>query len=210
MRQTRDGMFHAWRASPSHTEEADERADRDHNAFGTLDPVRACPIEDEGTHSLRGIGACVIPESIKKPDKDSLIDIERCLSQASVFAHPKAEFSQNRPDVTGGWRSDWERKLSLVLEEPNEHGGGRHRMAIGSPVVTNVWLLLDCRPAGFEPRKEVLRGEPCAEHPIGPAGERAQQGVDRDWPVPLEVEPVSKGVDVISGGPHAESPSSDR
>ena len=57
-------MFHARRTSTSHAEEADEGANRDDDALGTLDSVRSRPIEDEGAQSLGGIGASVIPESI--------------------------------------------------------------------------------------------------------------------------------------------------
>jgi hypothetical protein len=88
--------------------------------------VRACPVEDEGAQSLSGIGACVIAENIEKADKDSLIDVERRLSQSTVLAHPRTEFSQHRPEVTGGRGIYWDRKLTLVLEKPNEHRGNRY------------------------------------------------------------------------------------
>ena len=77
-------MFHARRASTSHAEKAEKRADCDDDALGTLDPVRARPIEDEGTQSFGGIGACVITKSIEESHKDSLIDVERRLSQSTV------------------------------------------------------------------------------------------------------------------------------
>jgi hypothetical protein len=51
-----------------------------------IDPVRARPIEDEGAQNLGGIGPCVIAESIEEPHKDSLIDVERRLSQSTVLA----------------------------------------------------------------------------------------------------------------------------
>jgi hypothetical protein len=126
-----------------HAQEADEGADRDDNALGTIDPVRARPIEDEGAQNLGGIGPWVIAESIEELHKDSLIDVERRLSQSTVLAHPRTEFSQYRPEVTGRWRSYRERKLTLMLEEPDEHRGGRHRMVIGSAAVTNALLFLD-------------------------------------------------------------------
>jgi hypothetical protein len=118
-------VFHAWRALPSHTEEADEGADRDDNALGAMNPVRSRPLEDEGTQSLGGIGACIIAESIEKSHKDALIEIERRLSQPTVFAHPRTELSQHRPEVTRRWRGNRKRKLTLMLEEPDKHCGGR-------------------------------------------------------------------------------------
>ena len=39
---------------------------------------------------------------------------------------------------------------------------------------------------------------------------RVRRAVNRGWPISVEVKPVSEGVDVISGGTHAESPPSDR
>src|ERR1700674_4485554 len=117
-----------------------------------------------------------------------------------MLAHPRTEFSQHRPEVTGRWRSYRERKLTLMLEEPNEHRGGRHRMVIGSTAVTNAPLLLSCQLACVEPGNELFRGEPCDKHPIRPSGERTQQGVDRGRLVPMEMEPVGKSVNVISGG----------
>jgi hypothetical protein len=67
-------VFHAQRTSSSHAQEADEGADRADNALGTIDPVRARPIEDEGAQNLGGIGPCVIAQSIQEPRKDSLIE----------------------------------------------------------------------------------------------------------------------------------------
>jgi hypothetical protein len=65
-----------------------ERADRDDNALGTIDPVRACSIEDEGAQGLGGIGACILTKILQQPHKNSLIDVERRLRQATVFVHP--------------------------------------------------------------------------------------------------------------------------
>jgi len=42
-------MFHARKASTSHAEKAKKRADCDDDALGALDPMRARPIEYEGT-----------------------------------------------------------------------------------------------------------------------------------------------------------------
>jgi hypothetical protein len=173
-------VFHAWRASPSNAEEADKGADRDNNALSTIDPVGACPIEDEGAQSLGGIGTWVIAESPEEPHQDSLIDVKRRLSQSTVFVHPRSEFSERRPEVSGGWWSRRERKLIVMLEKPDEQRGGGHRMVIGAAMVRNALLLLDCKLACLESRNEVLRGEPCGEHPIRPAGEGGQQAVDRD------------------------------
>jgi hypothetical protein len=61
-----------------------------------------------------------------------------------------------------------------------------------------------------QPGNELFRGEPCDKHPIRPSGERTQQGVDRGRLVPMEMEPVGKSVNVISGGTLAESPPGDR
>ena len=85
-------MFHASRASPRGTEKAHERADGDDDALRTLDPVRARSIEDEGPQSPRAISAGVITNRLEKSHKDSLIDIERRLSQSPVCAHPRTEF----------------------------------------------------------------------------------------------------------------------
>jgi hypothetical protein len=137
-------MFHARRASLRNAEESDEGADRDDNALSTIDPVRACPIEDEGAQRLGGVGAWVITESIEEPHKDSLVDVERRLRQASVRAHPRPEFSERRPEVSGGRRSRRERKLTLLLEKPDEQGGGGQRTVIGAAVVRNTLLILDC------------------------------------------------------------------
>ena len=97
-----------------------------------------------------------------------------------------------------------------MLEEPDEDRGGRHRIVIGSATVKNARLLFDCQLARLEARKELSRGEPRGEHPIRPCREGAQQAVNRDWPISVEVKPVSEGVDVISGGTRAESPPSNR
>jgi hypothetical protein len=59
-----------------HAEEADEGTDSDDDALGTLDAVRARPVEDEGAESFGGIGARVIPESIEESHKNPLIDVE--------------------------------------------------------------------------------------------------------------------------------------
>src|SRR5438128_11298529 len=96
-------MFQARRASPGRTEKADERADGNDDALGTLDPVRARSTEDKGPQSFWGIGAGVITNSIEKADKDSLIHIERRLSQSTVCAHPRTEFSQDGPLFSSGW-----------------------------------------------------------------------------------------------------------
>ncbi|HKM57798.1 MAG TPA: hypothetical protein VJX28_03565 [Chthoniobacterales bacterium] len=97
-----------------------------------------------------------------------------------------------------------------MLEKPDEHRGGRYRIVIGSSAITTALLLLERQFARLEPCKEILRGEPCGEHPIRPAGEGAQQVVDTGWPIALDVKPVGKGVDVISGETRAESPPGDR
>ena len=88
-----------------HAQEADEGADRDDNALGTIDPMRARPIEDEGAQSLGGIVVYVIAQSIKKSRKDPIVDIECRISKTTVFAHPRTELSQQRPKVTGRRRS---------------------------------------------------------------------------------------------------------
>jgi hypothetical protein len=113
-------MFHAHRASPSGTEKAAERADGDDDALGTLDPVRARSIKDEGPQSSRGISAGVITNSIEKSYKDSLIDIERRLSQSTVGAHPRTEFSQDGPLFSSGRLGYRLRKLTSQSEESDE------------------------------------------------------------------------------------------
>jgi hypothetical protein len=113
-------MFHASRTSPSGTEKARERADGDDDALGTLDPVRARSIEDEGPQSSRGISAGVITNSIEKSHKDSLIDIERRLSQSTMGAHPRAEVSQDGPLFSSGWSGYRLRKFAPQSEEPDE------------------------------------------------------------------------------------------
>jgi hypothetical protein len=170
--------------------------------------VGARPIEDEGAESLCGIGACVIADSFEESHKDSLIDVESCLSQAAVLKHPRTEFPQHRPEFTSGCRSYRKWKLTLMLEEPDEHPRGLHRVVIGSTAVANALFLLDCQLACLESWKEVPCGEASGEQPIGPAGEGAQQEVDRDRLVSVEMEPVGESVDVISGGTCAEPPSS--
>jgi len=113
-------MLHARRASPSGTKKADERADGDDDALGTLDPMRACSIEDEGPQSFRGINAGVVTSSIEKSHKDSLIDIERRLSQSTVAAHPRADFSQDGPFFSSGWPGYRLRKFASQSEESDE------------------------------------------------------------------------------------------
>ena len=85
------------RASTGHAEEADEGTDRDDDALGTLDPVRARPVEDEGTESFGGIDACVITESVEETQKNPLIDVKSRLGQSTVSQHPRTKFSQDRP-----------------------------------------------------------------------------------------------------------------
>jgi hypothetical protein len=113
-------MFHTCRASPSGTEKADERADGDDDALGTLDPVRARSIQDESPQNSRGISAGVITNSIEKSNKDSLIDIECCRSQSTMSAHPRTEFSQDGPSFSSGWPGYRLRKLASQSEESNE------------------------------------------------------------------------------------------
>jgi hypothetical protein len=113
-------MLHARRASPGGAEKAAERADGDDDALGTPDPVRARPIKDEGPQNLRGISAGVITNSIEQSHKDSLIDIERRLSQSTVCAHPRPEFFQDGPSFSSGWLGYRLRKFASQSEEPNE------------------------------------------------------------------------------------------
>jgi hypothetical protein len=113
-------MFHARRALTSHAEEADEGADRDNDALGTLDAVRARSIEDEGAQSFGGIGACVITKHVEQSNKDSLINVERRLGQSTVGAHPRTKFSQDGPSSCGGRPGYRRRKLALQLEESDE------------------------------------------------------------------------------------------
>ena len=113
-------MFHARRASPSSAEKADERADGDDDALGPLDPMRACSIEDEGPQSFRGISAGVVTGSLEKSHKDSLIDIECCLSQSTVGVRPRTEFSKDGPSFSSGWPGYRLWKLASQSEESDE------------------------------------------------------------------------------------------
>jgi len=108
------------RASTSRAEETDEGADRDDDALGTLDTVRARSIQDEGSQSFGGVGACVITKGIEEPHKDSLIYVECRLRQSTVGMHPRTEFSQNGPLIGSGWPGYRRRKLALQLEESDE------------------------------------------------------------------------------------------
>jgi hypothetical protein len=118
--ETGNRVFHTRRASTGHTEEADESADRDDDTLGTLDPVGACSIEDEPAQSFGWIGACVISKGIEKPHKDSLINVECGLSQSTVVAHPRTEFSQDGPLFNGGRWDYRRRKFALLLEESDK------------------------------------------------------------------------------------------
>jgi hypothetical protein len=86
-----------------------------------IDPVRPCSVEHERAQSLGGIGVGIIADSIEQVDKDSLIDVECCLSHSTVLSHPRTEFSQYRPQVTGGWWRHRKRQFTLVLKKPDEH-----------------------------------------------------------------------------------------
>jgi hypothetical protein len=96
--------------------------------------------------------------------------------------HERNSPSQGQRSLGDG-RSCRERKLTLMLEEPDEHRGGRHRIVIGSAAVKNALLLLDSQLARLEAHKELLIGEPRGEHPIRPGREGAQQVVNRSWPI---------------------------
>ncbi len=168
----------------------------------------ARPSEDEGAQSLGGIGASIIFESIKESHKDSFIDVKRRLRKATMCTRPTTEFSQDRPSFSGGWRDHRQWKLALQSEESDENRGGRHLLLIGSAGVWNALLFLDCCLACFEPRQEVPCGKPGDPHPIRPGGQGGEPVVDGGRLVPLEMKPVGKSVNVISGGAGAESPSS--
>jgi hypothetical protein len=62
--------------------------------------MRSRSFEDEGTQSLCGIDARIIAESSEKSHEDALIEIKRRLSQPTVFAHPRTELPQHRPEIT--------------------------------------------------------------------------------------------------------------
>ena len=61
-----------------------------------------------------------LTKSIEESEKDSLIDVERRLSQSTVGAHPGTKFSQDGPSLSSGWLGYRRRKLALQLEESDE------------------------------------------------------------------------------------------
>jgi hypothetical protein len=78
------------------------------------------PVENKGAEGVGGVDVCVIAQSIKETDENSLVNVQRGLSQPTVSLHPQTKFSQRRPEVTDGRRIWRKRKLTPILKKPDE------------------------------------------------------------------------------------------
>src|SRR4051794_14293506 len=58
--------------------------------------------------------------------------------------------------------------------------------------------------ARLEPREQVGLGEPAGLHPVGPAGEAAEHGVNGVRLEAVTIKPVGEAIDVIGSGTRAQ------
>jgi len=166
--------------------------------------------EDESSQARGGVGAGIVPQGHQEIPEDALVDVERALGQAAVLAHPGAEDPEQWPSLGRRRRRHRGRDHALLAEKPEEPGGGRERLLIRSPGVSDARLGRERDLARLEPLDQFGYGEPRSAQPIGPPGQRSEGMLDPDRPVALLLEPSGKGIDVGGGRACVESFSGDR